>query len=116
MARVNNVNGMVLLPDDWEPSIYQLNDTNGGTYNSNTISAEDWMVTFETKGAIFLPAAGYRYGVSVDYVNRYGYYWSSSCSDNNYMNCISFGKDGLNSRSRIQRFYGFAVRLVRPVR
>ena len=116
MAKVNNVNGMVLLPDDWESSIYQLNDTNGGTYDSNTISAEDWMVTFETKGAIFLPAAGYRYGVSVDYVNRYGYYWSSSCSDNNYTNCISFGKDGLNSRSRIQRFYGFAVRLVRPVR
>ena len=116
MARVNNVNGMVLLPDDWESSIYPLNETNGGTYDSNTISAEDWMVIFETKGAIFLPAAGYRYGVSVDNVNRYGYYWSSSCSDNNYTNCISFGNDGLNSRSHIQRFYGFSVRLVRSVR
>ena len=32
----------------------------------------------EANGAVFLPAAGRRYGEVVSYVNNLGYYWSSS--------------------------------------
>ena len=82
-AQVNNINGVILLPDDWITSIYGLNNPNtyNSSFNSNEISASQWTI-LENAGAIFLPAAGSRDGASVS-VNSYSYgsYWSSSCFD-----------------------------------
>lgn len=41
-----------------------------------------YKVTGPNGNSIFLPAAGYRYGTSVDYAGSYGYYWSSSLDTN----------------------------------
>ncbi len=58
---VNGVNGLILLPDDWNQSVYRLYNTNihDAAYNSNVISVSQWN-TLEVAGAVFLPAAGYR--------------------------------------------------------
>ena len=79
-AKVNNVNGVILLPDNWSSSTYSLSNTNssGASFSSNTITATQW-AALESAGAVFLPAAGYRYGNSVDNVRSFGYYWSASC-------------------------------------
>ena len=77
-ACVNDVNGMILLPDTWSADYYMLNSTNtpDANYSTNVITAQQWNA-LEQHGAIFLPAAGiwniecYDVGVS-------GLYWSSS--------------------------------------
>ena len=76
-ACVNGVNGMILLPDNWNSSTYSLSSTNNGkvSYNTNVISASQWS-TLENAGAVFLPAAGVRTGIDVS-SNLYGNYWSS---------------------------------------
>ena len=65
-AKVNDVNGVILLPDDWSTSYYALNstDTYDASFSSNTITAAQWN-TLEQHGAVFLPAAGRRNGASV---------------------------------------------------
>lgn len=58
-ANVNNLNGVILLPDNWSTSYYTLNSTNSSSanYSTNQITAEQWS-TLEQHGAVFLPAAG----------------------------------------------------------
>ena len=79
-ANVNNVNGIILLPDDWNSSTYSLSNTNTpeASFSSNTLTVSQWS-TLEQAGAVFLPAAGYRYdGTSIDQVGSYGLYWTAS--------------------------------------
>ena len=76
-ARVNGVNGVVLLPDNWNPSIYSLHNPTGGWYEANTISLADWP-TLEMAGAVFLPAAGFRNGTNVGELNNECSYWTAS--------------------------------------
>lgn len=84
MSRVNGVNGVILLPDNWNPSTYLLNNANQrARFASNTIDEASWNTILEPAGAVFLPAAGHRTGTEV--VGFYGtqpqtsgYYWSSS--------------------------------------
>ncbi len=79
-ATVNGVNGVILLPDNWSSSNYSLSNTNNGnaSFSSNRISQSDWTNLLEANGAVFLPAAGWRYGTSVNLVGSYGQYWSAS--------------------------------------
>ncbi|MGN0037047.1 MAG: hypothetical protein ACI36X_07545 [Bacteroidaceae bacterium] len=42
-----------------------------------------YRVTGKNGNSIFLPAAGYRYGTSLDDVGEYGYFWSSAPRDGN---------------------------------
>ena len=116
-ATVNGVSGTILLPDNWTASIYELNNTNGGNYGSNTITAEDWANTLEANGAVFLPAAGYRWGTSVNSVGSNGYYWSSSYYS--YRNVYLVGFFGgylitdYGYYLEYGRNQGYSVRLVR---
>lgn len=85
---VNGVNGVILLPDNWSESTYSLNDTNTSnsddvSFSSNIISVSQWGI-LETAGAVFLPCAGLRENVWVDYVGSKGYYWSVSLADDFY--------------------------------
>jgi len=115
-ARVNYVKGVILLPDDWNSSYYTLNNINqsGVDYSSNVINTTQWN-TIEQHGAVFLPAAGSRFGTSIDVVDIYGYYWSASASYVNN-NIGAYGLDFCDSYLRPQypfnRRYGFSVRLV----
>ena len=111
-AIVNNISGVILLPDDWSTGYYSLSNTNssGASFSSNTITASQWN-GLEQLGAVFLPATGHRIGTSVNSVGSYGYYWSSS---GNYSNAyfVNFYDSGLYTNV-YSRCYGHPVRLVR---
>ncbi len=114
-ATVNEVNGVILLPDDWEISYYTLSNTNtpGASFSTNTISETEW-ATLEQHGAVFLPAAGYRSGTSVFNVGSYGYYWSASCYGSLSASWyVLFGGSLLDAGGYNGRSYGRSVRLVR---
>lgn len=114
-ANVNNVNGVILLPDDWSTSYYDLIDTNtnSASFTSNTLTVSDWMMC-EQYGAVFLPATGYRFGIYVYSVGNNGYYWSSSFFNSSYACGVYFIDSNLNSMDCSNRTYGRGVRLVTP--
>ena len=115
-AKVNDISGVILLPDDWNTSYYALSstNTNSANYTSNEISLSDWTSSLEPNGAVFLPAAGSRGGTSVGGVGLWGDYWSStpytSGSDDAYY--LYLYTDALNPANRTGRAGGRAVRLV----
>ena len=113
-ANVNNVNGVILLPDDWSSSTYSLSSTNtaDASFSSNTLTASQWS-TLEQAGAVFLPVAGDRFGTSVYNVGSYSYYWSASFYGSYHAYCVYFFDSGLYTYSERNRCYGFSVRLVR---
>lgn len=110
-ANVNNVNGVILLPDNWSTDYYSLYDTDD--FNTNIITDSQWVI-LEQHGAVFLPAAGYRGGTSVYYVNNSGYYWSALLSYS-FSPFFGFFNDwyiNMNNSS-LGRCNGLSVRLVR---
>ena len=115
MAQVNGINGVVLLPDNWSEGNFSLNNTNNSyaSFNSNVISASDWINTLEAYGAVFLPVTGYRDGTSVSSSDSYGYYWSASYGNYYDALCVHFYNSTIYTTNR-QRNYGSSVRLVCP--
>ncbi|MBO4573861.1 MAG: hypothetical protein J5708_00850, partial [Bacteroidales bacterium] len=113
-ATVNGVNGVILLPDNWSKSTYSLSNTNktDAGFSSNRISQTDWTNKFESNGAVFLPAAGYRYGTSVNYVGSRGGYWSASYKGSDGARYVWFNDGGLVPGHWDFRNYGRSVRLV----
>ena len=115
-AKVNEVNGVILLPDDWSSSTYSLNNTNSSSanYSSNVISAAQWYA-LEHEGAVFLPAAGGRNGTNTYNVGTLGYYWSSTYDGNNNNNAyfVLFNNVSLVTDYSDYRCRGRSVRLVR---
>ena len=108
-AQVYGVNGIVLVPDDWNSSIYTLNYTNrsDAPYTTNVIADADW-ATMENNGVVFLPAAGYRGGGTyVSSAGSYGYYWSS-----NSASCLYFSNSNGPYTTGCSRYSGRSVRLV----
>ena len=115
-ANVNDVNGVILLPDDWSSDTYSLSNTNstGASFTSNTISASQWNI-LEQAGAVFLPAAGERRGASVYNVGNYGNYWSASYGSSGFAYFVDFGGSSLYmGYSNGRRDFGMGVRLVAP--
>ena len=116
-ANVYNVNGVILLPDDWSSITYNLNNTNssGASFSSNTLTASQWS-TLEQAGAVFLPAAGYRHGASgtsVGDVGSVGYYWSASYYSILNARSVGFYDWSLYTGYYNARYGGFSVRLAR---
>ena len=117
-ANVNDVNGVILLPDDWSSDTYSLGNTNdsGASFNSNTISTIDWASSFEAHGAVFLPAAGCRdYGTSLYYLGSNGIYWSSSSNLTEYAWVVDFYDNFFFTDYFLERYYGYSVRLVQDL-
>ena len=114
-AIVNRVQGVILLPDDWSSGYYTLHHTNQGDadFSSNTISSTIWELILEAHGAVFLPAAGGRYGTSLNGIGDYGNYWSSSFHDSGNAWSLLFKRDDLSPNNFSLRCGGFSVRLVR---
>lgn len=111
-GKVNGVCGMILLPDSWTlPS--GLSFTAGNSSWSNSYTKEQW-AKMEANGAVFLPAAGYRYGTSVDDVGSYGYYWSASYDDSYGAYSVYFLSGSLYPSYNLDRILGLSVRLVAP--
>ncbi len=114
-ATVNNVIGVILLPDDWNASYHALVSANtaDANFTSNPITAAEWTSDFEAHGAVFLPAAGIREGTSVSHVNSSGQYWSSTSEGYNSAYQVFFDNSDLNPSSNPGRHNGCSVRLVR---
>ena len=109
------MNGVILLPDDWNSSYYSLRNTNtyDASYSSNTISASQWNI-LEQHGAVFLPAAGRRNGTNVNDVSSRGGYWSATHNyDSNDANQgVYFIDSSLSTGAENNRNIGQSVRLV----
>ena len=104
-ATVNGVFGVILLPDDWKSTYFDLKKTN--------ITREEWMSRLEANGAVFLPAAGYRFGNWDKAVGTDGYYWSSDPVDTPY---LRFNDAMLSTMTNVfDHDYGLSVRLVKEM-
>ena len=110
-ARVNGVNGLILLPDNWTCPV-------GVTFDSSSFqkfTIDEWS-RLETEGAVFLPAAGFRYGPNIDIedIQRKGVYWSATKFDvsrSYYINMVE---------TSVKKYYysiysGLSVRLVKDL-
>ena len=131
LGQVNGIKGLILLPDDWTnpegisfhtgiskglvaKTDYYAN-TDGKNYKHNEYTSAQW-TQMESAGAIFLPAAGYRWDNEVymedsdlDYM---GYYWASTPYDNWEGYLLYFDGYELSPQNKNSRIYGQAVRLV----
>lgn len=114
-ALVCNVNGWIILPDDWSETYYPLKRTNkgGGRFSRNTITDKQWMI-LEQHGAVFLPAAGYRIQKSIHKAGTRGGYWSASPFNSNAAWFLPIYKSAVFS-TNFGRYLGRSVRLVTPV-
>lgn len=115
---VNGVRGLIILPDNWNLSLYSLSQTN--TYyadftSDNNISLSDWNSTFEPAGCCFLPVGGHRNVTTIDHLTsgHACYYWSSTHmnGDNAYELYVITGNMGTTFYD--PKCYGNNVRLVK---
>ena len=79
-AVVNDVKGYILLPDEWSlPEGLSFTAT-PNNYTANVYTASQWE-KLEAAGAVFLPAAGFRYGIDINGLPAgNGYYWTPTPS------------------------------------
>lgn len=85
-GKVHDKNGLILLPDDWSWADSEVASaveaasftwTPGNSAWANNIPNDLWTI-LEKHGAVFLPAAGQRYGVTMNNIGSIGYYWTST--------------------------------------
>ena len=115
-GKVNNVNGLILLPDSWAtetPSSVRFT-YDPGNYSTNVYSLDEWAV-MQSYGAVFLPAAGYRNGTGVYDVGSYGNYWSGSANYYYYAYCLDFYSYYVGT-GNYYRLSGQSVRLVQDAK
>ena len=134
-ATVNGVKGLILFPDGFawpshvigSTTIYdKINIKDDGFTES--ITADQW-TSLENKGAVFLPAGGYRTlrggnndgNIPSDEVgsisnsSTHGYYWARDAADNtNAYNLRIFGQ-GIVTTTAAEKKTGYSVRLVKNV-
>ena len=120
-ATVNGIHGLVVMPDGWTHS-----STPGGlsfeqipkNWTTNQYTAAEWEI-LEAYGALFLPAAGVRYGSSVGGIGFSGGYWSATSyrgpETNDYPGAYyaAFLQDGSDIEEDYL-YYASSVRLARP--
>ena len=115
-AVVGGVNGVILLPDDWDASFYPLNNTNrrDAGFGSNVMSTTTWLNVFQANGAVFLSETGQREVLDY-YYNGGGLYWSTTFSFVGGARGLGVGDGGMttNSEGGYSMNLGFGVRLVR---
>ena len=109
----SSVNGIILFPDGYSGPTSNTAGITFGTINSSIewgtqCTSAGWQ-TLEAAGCVFLPAAGFRRGTSVNSVGSYGGYWSSTTSASSGAYSKYFG-----GAVRIYRYDGLSVRLVCP--
>ena len=113
-AKVNNISGIILLPDNWNTSYYTLYDTNSSmvSYSGNVISKTVWEANFEPNGAVFLPVSGYRSGTALANWTSEGRYWTNDTDSTYNAHNLYFTAGNINTSANNGRYFGFAVRLV----
>ena len=113
-ATVCRIVGLIIVPDNWSNTIYTLDSTNThyATYASNIINTINW-TRMEAAGCVFLPAAGYREGISLYEVGSYSWYWSTMWYNSYCAYALYFHSGYLDPSLYASRYYGRSVRLVR---
>ena len=117
---VNNIVGLILLPDDWQLPNGLTFTPKGNSYSSNSYDASQWM-EMEKSGAIFLPAAGWRVVTNirttynVEGTGLRGCYHGATVSSSredkaNYF--VNFYSNQLGFGDGNARYCGLSVRLV----
>ncbi|MBR4809046.1 MAG: BACON domain-containing protein [Bacteroidales bacterium] len=105
-ATVNGVHGLILLPDNWTPSTYHLENIDVAewyNWSVNVISQSNWTNKLEPAGAVFLPCAGTRGDINYPdepangmgtgpegYLPFSGTYWSSTLANDESACCLQF--------------------------
>ncbi len=120
VAQVNGVNGLVFLPDNWTcPESVTFKSGFHSDYGEDyyaayqTFTADQWL-KLESAGAVFLPAAGGRYGSGWYDLQLSGYYWSATERNSNEADKLYFYSFAGNVSSS-PRYDGHAVRLIKDV-
>ena len=111
------IHGLILLPDAWTLPAGLTFNSGTGSWTRNPYTAAEWE-QMEAAGAVFLPAAGVRYGTELFSVGTDGGYWSSApgIEDAAFGLLLAFGllfNDNYAYSNDISgRCYGHSVRLV----
>ena len=130
---VNGMNGLIILPDDWETpegvtfaastgkglvsngSIYE--NTAEDNYSHNSYTMTEWW-KMERSGAVFLPSAGQRVGSNTVIVDgSVGGYWTSIPYEGDacLAHGLSFSERYLSPGGYNANYFGRSVRLVMEV-
>ena len=90
-ANVCGINGVILFPDNWDGSLYSVNNSNidDVDFSGNIINNSDWVSIFETHGAVFMPVTGTRL-VHSSTSFREGMYWSATYRHSDAINILYF--------------------------
>ena len=115
----SGVNGVILFPDGVTiagPEVTSWGAINNGSDWATKCTTAQWSA-LESKGCVFLPAAGSRYGSKVNNVGSYGFYWSSTPSSS-YVGqayLVRFYSGSMNPQFYNSSYLGFSVRLAREI-
>ena len=107
----NEIHGLILLPDAWTLPAGLRFDSGTSSWTQNPYTAAEWE-QMEAAGAVFLPAAGYRYYIRVGNSGAHGYYWSSSPQSENTAYNMDFSDSYVDDDANGNRNFGHSVRLV----
>lgn len=114
-ATINGQDGVVIFPDSFDGQGITINNANtyNADYSSNNYSA-NWDI-LESRGAVFLPKAGYRYknNSGIRFNQDHLYYWSSIRATSEQAFALNFSDPNLIIQCG--KAYGYSVRLVKDV-
>ena len=124
IAQVNGVNGLILLPDNWKcPDDITFKSGFDRSHSSlkqyyaeyQSIDINQWSI-LEFAGAVFLPAAGERYGSGneITSVQNVGCYWNNTRISDDRASLIYFTSQEESSLTS-SKYSGYSVRLVKDV-
>lgn len=107
----------VIMGGDWRmptteefQALYDACDETWVTkYNGVAVSGKLFTLKTDSSKQLFFPAAGFASDNSLDWVETYGRYWSSSTKGTYSAYYFSFTRPSVNS-SLLSRYYGFSVR------
>ena len=119
IGNINGVGGLILLPDSWTlplgctfaSGFSTFDENNNIDWTHNNYTHTQWSA-MEVAGAVFLPAAGQRWGTNVGLVGSLGAYWSYSPNDDGYVCSMYFYVDIARINNRDFCILGRSVRLV----
>ena len=79
-ATINDMGGVILLPNNWNELNYTLNNTNTAdvAFSTNVITLDQWTKYLEANGAIFLASGGYIGYNALHINNNVMHYWTAT--------------------------------------
>ena len=121
LGRVNNINGLIILPDEWTLPSGLSFTPHVSNHNVNVYSVSQWQ-QMEDAGAVFLPITGSRQGnqyfaigKSGNIIMGLGDYWSSTADGSGNGKSLSFFNNNVYQGDTRYRMLGTAVRPVYEV-